>query len=214
VARGRGGFLQGRDVSAEAGRQVVVDLLVAQVLEREDRRRQHAGLFRLSAEEEAEHDRVFLDFLGEELVVIERGSKPFEGGAVFVDAAQVVGRERLEGREPRARVGFRERHVVAQHAHLVVVEQLPRHERELVAAPRPAPLGVETLLVDVEDDDARVERLRHEQAQARVVRPELELLKDAELGEVGLVDEEGQYDGDARADARGAAPGLGHEARE
>ena len=150
------------------------------------------------------------DLLGEDAVVVERGLEPLEPHLEVVIVLEVGLRELFEGREARARVRLGERDVEADHADLVPVEELANHERHLVAAPRPAALGAEALLVDVEDHHARVERLRHEEPQPRVVAPELHLLHEAVFRPARLVDEEREHH---RQPGRDANPGVGAETR-
>src|SRR5207248_9562424 len=80
--------------------------------------------------------------------------------------------------------------VEAGDADPVAREELMQHERELVATPRPVSLGAEAFFVDVDDHDARVARLRQEQADSRVVGPTFELGQRTDLDPARGVDDQ------------------------
>src|SRR5712692_9033158 len=89
----------------------------------------------------------------------------------------------LEHRQAGALVGLGKHDVQADYEHAVFVEKLLKQGNDLVAAPGPATerAGIQAALVDIEDDDAVIDRARHGQPKPVVVDDVVELLDEADV---------------------------------
>src|SRR4029079_11411245 len=126
----------------------------------------------------AEHDRAALHFLGEQAIELELRCNRLQRGLELSVVLELVLPNRLQHSQAGALVLLREHDVEAHDLSLVLVEQLVEEQSETIAPPGPAPLLLQSFLVDVDDDDTRVDAARHGEPQPYVVDDRLQVVDD------------------------------------
>src|SRR5215831_6002201 len=107
--------------------------------------------------------------------------------------------DRFEDGKAGAGIRLWEGDVESHDAGPVMLEELANHQRQFVATPGPVALGVQALLVDIDDDESRVAALDQEKAHARVVGPPLELRQCTDFLPPGGVDEKTENQGNPKS---------------
>ena len=160
--------------------------------ERDRPARQHGGVeqrrwknaralrTRFAAQVEAEHRIAPGERTCKAGIVVELGPQTSERALESAGKLGVAADDPFERRQPRARVGLGEQDVESHDCGALSREQFVGKGRHPVAPPWPAAHLGEAALVDVDDDDARVQRARHEAAQACVGDREVELGDEAQ----------------------------------
>ena len=121
-----------------------------------------------------------------DFVVIELWLELLERRLKARDVLHFLLGQLLQHFEARTLVTLREDDVNTDNGDLVVVEQFVEQQRHAIARPRPAslaafvPLG-QAFVVDVENDDARIDGARHGQRQPRVINNCLEPIYQRQL---------------------------------
>ena len=153
--------------------------------------------FFVAVEVVAEHHRTILDAGCEQSIEIESAAQLLVHRLERARVLQFLLRQRVQHLHARACVALGPDDVEADHRHAILVEQLVHQARHDVAAPGPAPDLAQALLVDVEDDNARVTLAGHGQLQPRVINDVVELMDEPDFVDPGGVPDE--EDGDRQA---------------
>ena len=191
MPRARSAGLQGLDVAAVAGSRQELHVLALEVGLAKQGFGQLTNLGGVSGVAEievvAEHDIVLLHGLGKDAVVVELRADHIEAIDEILVTLQLALGELLQSLQARALVGFRKHDIETDQLDLVLLKQAVEQMRELVARPRPATLGREAGLVDIDDHHAVVYGARHGELKVPVVGKILHLLDEVETVGVGGV---------------------------
>ena len=209
VSRARCALLQFGQVGRIAGEIRKADVLARECSRRQNRRRQCtlAAAFALESREcIAEHDRPPLHVRGEDFIVFELRLELPDGGSESRNVFQLLLRQLLQHLDAGTLVPLGEHDVEADDRDLVVIEQLVHEQRKPVTRPGPPAFAAflalgQTFLVDIENDDTRIDRARHRERETRVVEHGFEPIDERQTVLLGCMpkEQEDQYQSNANA---------------
>src|SRR5258706_326143 len=181
---GVGNFGELGQVGTVAFPREEVDFPAGKGARREDRLRKRSAFYRIfvAIEIVSENHRTAAEKIREYRVVVELRAQFLQGRLERPYVLQPGLGQLLEHRQARALVGLGKHDVQADYEHAVFVEKLLQQRNDLVATPGPATerSGIQAALVDIEYDDAVIDRARHGQPQPVVVDDVVELVDEAD----------------------------------